>query len=116
MEKNLKNITFFELPESFDNGVIERIRRIKKKRKRARAILLPAILVAVLSFVALFLTDLTFKKERTDSMPLSLVESLEQKPQADIYLEIIPVKEFEKESRYLIEFVNEKREETIYTF
>lgn len=116
MGKNLKNITFFELPESFENGVIERIRRIKKKRKRARVILLPAILVAVLSFVALFLTDLPFKKEMTDSMPLAFVESLEQESHTDIYLEVIPVKDFEKESRYLIEFVNEKKEETIYPF
>lgn len=116
MEKNLKNITFFELPESFEDGVIERIRRIKNKRKRVKIIILPAILIAVLSFTTLLLTDLPFKKEKTESMPLALVESLEPEPHADIYLEVIPVKDFEKESHYLIEFVKEKKEETIYAF
>ncbi|GEM_PF-2216851 len=110
MEKDLKNITYFELPESFENDVMDRIKRIKKRRKRAKMIFIPSILIAVLSFTALFLMNSPLKKERTEGKPIAFMEPLSQEYHADIYLEVIPVKSFEKENLYLIEFVNEKEE------
>jgi hypothetical protein len=110
MEKDLKNITYFELPESFENNVMDRIRRIKKRRVRAKIIFLPAVLIAILSFTALFLMNSPLKKERTEGKPIASMEPLEQESHSDIYLEVIPVKSFEKENLYLIEFVNEKEE------
>ncbi len=111
MEKDFKNITFFELPESFENDVMERIIKIKKKRKRAKTILLPAIFIILLSFTAFFLMDLIFEREKNQGKSLAVMERMEQEPHAEIYLESIPIKNFEKENRYLIEFVNEKDEE-----
>lgn len=115
MERELKNIKFFELPSSFENDVIERIRGIKRKRKRAKIVALPLIFIVILTFLSLIFFNFNPEKETSRNTALSMKETYTEQLPADIYIEVIPVKDLEKENRYLIEFVKEK-EEKIYAF
>lgn len=113
--KEFKNIKFFELPSSFEDDVLEKIKRIKRRRKRAKILALPFIFIAILTFFSLILFDFNSEKDRIKETSLSTTVKYEEKFPADIYLEVIPLKDFEKENKYLIEFVSEK-EEKIYAF
>lgn len=114
MEKELKNIKFFELPSSFEDDVLGKIRKIKRRRKRMRLLGLPLILITVIGFISLILFDLKSGEDKGKATALSMKETYQEPLPADIYLEVIPLKDFEKENKYLIEFVNE--EEKIYAF
>ncbi len=115
MEREFKNTNFFELPDSFEDEVIERIKKIRKRRKRKKIIVLPAILIVILSLGALIIIDFKYEKRQIDGETLTMVKTSEQKIPENIYIEVIPIKNFEKENHYLIEFVSEN-EEKIYAF
>lgn len=115
MEKELKNIKLFELPDSFEDDVLEKIKRIKRRRKRAKILALPLIFIVILAFFYSILFDFNSEKDRLKETAFSTTVSSEEQFPADIYLEVIPLKDFEKENKYLIEHVSEK-EEKIYAF
>ncbi len=114
MEKEFKNIKFFELSISFEDEVIERIKKIRRRKKRAKMLVLPAVLIVILSLGLLMLLDFRSEREKVGLESLTMIEPSQKMPE-NIYLEVIPIKNFEKENRYLIEFVSEN-EEKIYAF
>ena len=115
MERELKDIKYFELPESFENDVLERIRKIKRRRKRLKALTFPVVLLTILALTVFIFFYSNQKKEYAEGKILTFPERKEQISENEIFLEVIPVKNFEKENIYLIETIEDK-EEKIYAF
>jgi cbb3-type cytochrome oxidase subunit 3 len=114
MERELKDIKYLELPESFEDNVLERIRKIKRRRKRTKVLAFPALLLAILA-LTVFIFYSTQKKEYAEGKNLTFPDRKEQISENEIFLEVIPVKNFERENIYLIETIKDN-EEKIYAF
>ncbi len=111
MEKEIKNLRFFELPPSFEMEVMEKIKRIKKRRRSMKKFVLTLVLITTIVGATFFLLNLGWKKEDARNIPFSGKDFDELEEITIIYTEVIPVRNLESENNYLVEFVNEENKE-----
>ncbi|MGQ9619123.1 MAG: hypothetical protein ACUVUG_09215, partial [Candidatus Aminicenantia bacterium] len=94
--------------------VIEKIRKIKRRRKKIKALVIPLIFIVIISASTLILLSPLLKKD-TNGHEAFLYKPSQQNEPVNIYIETIPVKNIEGENNYFVEFVNTTNNE-IYNF
>ncbi len=111
MEREIKNLRFFELPPSFEMEVMKKIKRIKRRRKIMKRFVLPLVLIATIAGATLIIFNLSWKKEDAINIAFSGKDSEELEEITNIYTEVISVRNLESENNYLVEFINEENKE-----